>query len=263
MRDCENGIIADTSDEFLHDYRVALRKQRVLLSEFKSISQISKLLKFRETFSLLTMQTTDIRDYDVFLLNKGYYFEALPHYFHFNLEKIFSFVLNERENVFVDLVNLLISEEYASTIIEWRNAIEILDDIDVTNIVVNCVESRFESINDKFYTFPKSNDDFHKLRIQFKKLRYIIELFPTLFHVEDNLLFLVLLRRIQDLLGMMQDWSVQSKLFQIAATELIELVDAKKFVTEINILINENVEKLKQEFKTQFEEVVTFDLALL
>lgn len=261
MRNCENGIIADASPEFLHDYRVALRKQRVLLSEFKSIFQLNKLLKFRETFSLLTMQTTDVRDYDIFLLNKSYYFESLGSQFHFNLEKVFDFIVNERENVFTDFVNLLISEEYTLNMIDWENAVKILDDFDITKMAIESVDVRFESISEKLYNFPQSQGEFHKLRIQFKKLRYIIELFPNVFYAEDNMLFLVLLRRIQDLLGMMQDWSVQAKLFKTASEKVIELVDGKIFIGEINALLEHNMARLRQEFKAQFEEVIAFDLS--
>jgi len=64
-RQNEDGIKADYDTEFLHDYRVSLRKVRSVLSLFKGEN-----IALKQAFSDIMKGTNQLRDLDVYLLDK-------------------------------------------------------------------------------------------------------------------------------------------------------------------------------------------------
>ena len=66
----ENGIKADIDTEFLHDFRVAIRRTRSALTQVKGVFPQSITNKFKSNFSTLGKLTNRLRDLDVYLLRK-------------------------------------------------------------------------------------------------------------------------------------------------------------------------------------------------
>ena len=81
-RQNEDGVIADIDTEFLHDYRVALRRIRSVLSLFKGVFPEDRTAEFKQTFSELMAPTGRMRDLDVYLLEKDKYFSLIPPQLH-------------------------------------------------------------------------------------------------------------------------------------------------------------------------------------
>lgn len=67
IRRNEDGVIADLDCEFLHDFRVAVRRTRSGLGQVKSVLPEKATTTFRAGFSWLGQVTGPTRDLDVFL----------------------------------------------------------------------------------------------------------------------------------------------------------------------------------------------------
>src|SRR6202012_453861 len=61
------GTLADTDIEYLHDYRVAIRRTRSVLREMRGVFVASDLERVRASFKWLQEQTGPTRDLDVYL----------------------------------------------------------------------------------------------------------------------------------------------------------------------------------------------------
>ena len=89
--------MADYDTEFLHDYRVSLRKVRSVLSLFKGIFSPEDIARLKQDFAFLMQETNTLRDLDVYLLNKEQYFEMIPTGSHEGLAILFDYFVGERE----------------------------------------------------------------------------------------------------------------------------------------------------------------------
>ena len=67
MRLNEPGLLADTDTEFLHDYRVSVRRLRSLLSQLKDLFPAKTMDYFRGEFAVIGRLTNHLRDCDVLL----------------------------------------------------------------------------------------------------------------------------------------------------------------------------------------------------
>lgn len=84
----EAGIIADHDSEFLHDYRVALRKIRSVISLFRGTYGEEQTADLKRRFSDLMDPTGQLRDLDVYLLERDAYFALLPETMHDGLRRL-------------------------------------------------------------------------------------------------------------------------------------------------------------------------------
>ena len=66
MRTCR-ATLADADLEFLHDFRVAIRRTRSVLREMRGVFAPDDLERVRASFKWLQDQTSATRDLDVYL----------------------------------------------------------------------------------------------------------------------------------------------------------------------------------------------------
>ncbi|MBV5303574.1 MAG: CHAD domain-containing protein, partial [Chlorobium sp.] len=66
MRLNEEGIKKDIDSEFLHDYRVAIRRTRSVMKQLKGVFDSSETTCFLNFFSELGKRTNELRDQDVY-----------------------------------------------------------------------------------------------------------------------------------------------------------------------------------------------------
>ena len=108
----ESGIIADHDSEFLHDYRIALRKIRSVLSLFKGVYQEDQTADLKARFSEMMVPTGRFRDLDVYLLARQQYYDHLPKTLHGGLDTMFSMFTEERMAEKARLAHRLRSQSY-------------------------------------------------------------------------------------------------------------------------------------------------------
>ena len=70
----EQGIKNNIDTEFLHDYRVAIRRARSILKQLKGVYEQQETAFYLTAFKELGKKTNQLRDSDVYLLHEGTYY---------------------------------------------------------------------------------------------------------------------------------------------------------------------------------------------
>lgn len=222
IRQNEQGIIKDVDTEFLHDFRVAVRRARSLFSQVKSVFPQEVTDRAKWDFATLGKMTNKLRDLDVYLLKRARYMDMLPKDLRPGIESVFRRLEIERKEEQKKLSRYLASASYKKTIIFWddflenRNSEEIIS----SNSAVPVIETAKRSIFKKYRKVVKLgrliNDqtpdlDIHSLRIECKKLRYLLEFFSSLFTGKEITLMINHLKKLQNNLGDFNDLYVQQE----------------------------------------------------
>ena len=228
-RQNELGVINDFDTEFLHDYRVNFRKIRSLLSLFKGIYSEEETSNLKIVFSSIMQTTNRLRDLDVYLLEKQNYFEMVPATSRDGLKSLFGHFERERSLAHQEVNQKLKSKKYSKRIAMLQRLFE--DESNLSTGPKNqepALKYGCELINKKYKQVCKiarkidastPDDTVHDLRIICKKLRYLMEFFTPLFQADRVKELITALKRLQDNLGLFNDYSVQQLFLQQVLVE--------------------------------------------
>lgn len=230
MRANEAGIIADHDTEFLHDYRVALRKIRSVLSLFRDVYDPVQTAELKVRFSALMAPTGRLRDLDVYLLERESFYRLVPESLHAGLDRLFTMIGEEREEARARLARHLQSSAYDKDIraltklFEKRRKLLAGPNAARKSHGFACmlIWKRYRRICKAAALLgPASPDaEVHALRIDCKKLRYLMEFFAPAFPKAEISALLRPLKRLQDGLGLFNDLAVQQESLQQFVNEL-------------------------------------------
>lgn len=217
-----DGVVKDIDVEFLHDFRIAIRRTRSLLSLMKEYIPVQDLLYFQNEFKWLGSITGPVRDLDVCLLEKDNYVTLLPDTLQDGLEYFFQSLKAQR---FVELKTLqkhLRSKRYETLIKDWQRFLSkiiepghnLLGEKKTGKVVRKIVSKKFEKIIVSGGDIDDSSPDenLHVLRIKGKKFRYLLEFFQSILGPDETAQFLKQLKRLQNNLGDFNDLSVQQEM---------------------------------------------------
>jgi len=231
MKANEAGIQADIDSEFLHDYRVAIRRTRSALSQVRDVFPSSTNTRFKEDFAYLGKFTNELRDLDVYLLSEDKYCDMLPDVLRDDISPLFEYLRAQRERVLKGVSDHLNSERYARILSDWEEFLnepvpEIPEAANATMSIIDLAQwrifKRYRRIikDGKFLLEHPQAELMHALRIECKKLRYLIEFFASLFPAKKIRQLIDQLKRLQDNLGDFNDLSVQQEYLLNIAEEL-------------------------------------------
>jgi CHAD domain-containing protein len=96
MKTNEAYIEKDLDTEFLHDYRVAVRRTRSALGQIKNVFPKEPTLRFKKDFSFVGKLSNQLRDLDVYLLKKDAYKALLPSVLRDDIDPLFDYLSNKR-----------------------------------------------------------------------------------------------------------------------------------------------------------------------
>ncbi|MQY43197.1 CHAD domain-containing protein [Epibacterium sp. SM1969] len=223
-RQNEPGVIADFDTEFLHEYRIAMRKIRSVLSLFKGVYEDAVTAELKQRFSGLMASTGPLRDLDVYLLERELYFDMLPDKLHEGLRLMFEAFEADRSAALTSLTNRLQSVEYKRDMAELQCMFDTPDallqgehgDESVADYAKRLIWKRYKKVCKTAREIDDATPDaqVHELRISCKKLRYLIEFFKPEFDAADIKVILKPLKRMQENLGLFNDYSVQQESLQ-------------------------------------------------
>lgn len=215
----EAGIIADHDTVFLHDYRIALRKVRSVLSLFKGVYQEVQTADLKARFSEMMEPTGQLRDLDVYLLGRQQFYDLLPKTLHSGLDTMFRMFTDERKAEKARLARRLRSTGYALAITDLSKLFakrrKLVPgpkaDLGAHDYACALIWKRYRKICKIAAGIgPETDDaDVHVLRIHCKKLRYLMEFFGPLFPKAEFKSLIKPLKLLQDNLGLVNDYSVQ------------------------------------------------------
>jgi len=224
MRANEAGIRDDLDTEFLHDFRVAVRRTRSGLALFKEVLPEDIREHFRNEFSFLGRVTGPVRDLDVYLLlaEQGYR-NRLPEYLQGGLEDFFSRLHQTRKQEFARLIRTMDSPRYKSILSDWEDVLQADDrswsgcsDMPVIDLAIGTIRKWHRRIIEDGKEIKDDSPDeaLHRLRIRCKKLRYGLEFFASLFPAGKMRRIRKQLKHLQDNLGAFNDLAVQQNMLR-------------------------------------------------
>ena len=222
IKDNEQGTIADTDSEFLHDFRVAVRRTRAGLNQLKGVLPDKINIDFATFFSWLGQITGPTRDLDVYLLSFTAYKNSLPISIRDDLNPLRELLLNKQKIAQKELAKKLRSAKYLTKISEWEQFLKIQavikpTEINATLSIKQLADRRilknYKRIvkEGSLITIDSPCESLHDLRKSCKKLRYLMEFFQSLY-LEDKIKhFIKNLKGLQEVLGDFQDYAVQEE----------------------------------------------------
>ncbi|WP_405404354.1 CHAD domain-containing protein [Paracoccus sp. Ld10] len=215
----EAGVIADHDTEFLHHHRVALRKVRSVVSLFKGVYSDDQTQMLKRAASDLMAPTGRLRDLDVYLLARDDYFAMIPTSLHAGLSLMFAMFEKERRLAQRRMAARLNGAQYANAMSDLQALFRTADRPDKGPLADQpfgpyargLIRKRYRKVCRiaRTITDDTPDDRIHELRIACKKLRYLMEFTAPLLPPGDIKPVLRPLKRLQDNLGLFNDYSVQ------------------------------------------------------
>ena len=225
----EDGVRRDLDSEFLHDFRVAVRRTRSALGQIRRVFPAAALGYFKKELSWLGSLTGPTRDLDVYLLKIGDYEASLPPPVRKDLEPLRKFLARQQRREQRRLVAGLDSARYRRLLADWQAFLdgdpegrwprdEAEDDPPnagrpIVEVAGKRIRKVYRRVLDKGRAIDDDSPDesLHRLRIECKKLRYLMEFFRSLYESSDVGRLIKVLKKLQDNLGDFNDYSVQQE----------------------------------------------------
>jgi CHAD domain-containing protein len=221
VRANESGVRRDVDTEFLHDFRVAMRRTRVALATLKQVFPPEVVGAFKRDFKAIGKITGPVRDLDVYLLREEEYAEFLPYDLRPGLDLLFADLRRRRTAAQEELVAYLESDTYRETMEHWESflapeqqrglALSRRATWTAAELSRWAIGRRYRRMLRRGVAIgPDSPDsELHNLRIDGKKLRYLLEFFATILPATARKRLVGQLKRLQDNLGLFNDLVVQ------------------------------------------------------
>ena len=232
----EDGLREDLDPEFLHDFRVAVRRTRSCLGQIGEVFDEEVTRRFADEFAWLGQLTGPSRDLDVHLLNLRAWEADLPALARDALAPLADHLEGRRQAAHARQIAGLDSTRYKRLKREWSRFLEAEAGGAGANAARPVGEVAAERIDRAYARVRKRGrvlsaetaaETIHDLRIACKKLRYLLEFFRSLFEARRVNAFIRALKRLQDDLGEYNDLQIQQRELQDAAQELLSAGGAK------------------------------------
>ncbi len=264
----KQGTIANTDSEFLHDFRVAVRRTRAGLSQIKGILPTNINAYYSDFFCWLGQITGPTRDLDVYLLNFESYKSSLPASIREDLNPLYDFLLVKQQKAQKELVKKLQSARYLSTLAEWE---QYLKEPSYNKLLGQNAKLSIKELADrriwKIFTRVLQEGDaitdsspsgaLHDLRKSCKKLRYLMEFFQSLYPEQQIKHLIKNLKGLQEVLGNFQDYAVQEHNLKLFSEEMMAMNTPANTFLAMGVLIQDldaHRCRARQDFSSRFEE---------
>ncbi|WP_022851801.1 CHAD domain-containing protein [Limisalsivibrio acetivorans] len=231
----EEGTKLGLDIEFLHDFRVSVRRTRSALAMLKGVFPEGITNRFRADFKDVQKVTNQPRDLDVYAHMMQEYRELLPLSMENGLEPLEKMLEQTRKREQKSLAEYLESSEYHKIKEDWRSFLTGGMDAErtekgampVRELAAEGIAKAYGKVIKKGGKLSEDSpaDDYHKIRIDCKKLRYLLEFFGVLYPGKDSSKFISELKKLQDSLGSHQDYEVQQEELYTFVEEVKQKVD--------------------------------------
>jgi CHAD domain-containing protein len=268
MRINEANLEKDLDTEFLHDFRVAIRRTRSALGQIKYVFPTKTTARFKKDFAFVGKLSNELRDLDVYLLNEDKYKAILPPILRDDIDPLFDYLRKKRSNGFQKVIRGLKTKKYAKIMQDWETFLEKprQDSISASNAELSVIDLARKRIYKKYCNVAKvgrqilentQDEMLHVLRIHCKKLRYLMEFFSSLFPRKKMNTLIAQLKKLQDNLGDFNDLCVQREYLLSIIEELPATQQHnKKTLAAIGSLVGA-LDKEKQTVKDAFARTFT------
>jgi CHAD domain-containing protein len=245
-----DGTIHDTDSEFLHDYRVAVRRTRSVQRELRDVFPAEALARMRSEFKWLQRATGDARDLDVYVLGFDGLRELVGEATRHDLEPLLGVLRGRRLSARREMVRELRSERAARLRAAWQALLEELVELpgdarpDAARPIGSVSSERIRKVYRRMVRMGEAINagsppqDYHELRKKGKELRYLLELFGAPLHDADVVKPMIkTLKALQDVLGRHQDREVQMSMLRSLRAEVSALPGGAEALMAMGVLI--------------------------
>ncbi len=245
MRQNEDGLLKDVDIEFLHDYRVAGRRMRSALSMIKGVLKGATNRALKDSLKKIGNYTGPLRDLDVYLLKYDDYGRLLPaEWDRDELDHFFRGLRAARTRALTRLRRFLVSAEYLDILRLWEKTFAGFskylkkEQQPVRPMASRLIHAQFNRLvtDGGQLQASSADEDFHELRIDAKKLRYLLEFFQSLYPGDRIDAAIKQLKALQDNLGAFNDLSVQIEFLEKKINEKKKRPDVKTLAAIIGAL---------------------------
>jgi CHAD domain-containing protein len=223
-----DGIVADIDSEYLHDFRVAVRRTRSVLKMLGDVLPAGLAERLAPEFRWLGDITTPTRDLDVYLLELDELAATVTH--PDDLTAFGAYVRERRSVAQALLAKGLRSTRYTDLVTTWRAALaEVIAhpshaEMTASALAVERLHRVFRKCQKRAAKITADSDSelVHDLRKACKEMRYLMEVFKPLCDKKAYRAVIADFKELQDLLGEFQDGEVQSAALRQFAQEMVD-----------------------------------------
>ena len=218
----EQGLLSSKDPEFVHQARVALRRLRSAIKLFAPVLPPDFVATYGQTWQTLGSALGEARNWDVFLE------ETLPPIAaafpnNKDIKRLCKAAQRKTESARKSIICLLAIDEYPRLLLEFTAAVYTvdqalpipLDEFARQQITRHTRKAR----NMASHHAELTPAERHKMRITFKRLRYMLEFFTALATPKKYHSYLVSLTQLQEKLGRINDLIVASTLIETVLNE--------------------------------------------
>ena len=220
----QDGVREQLDTEFLHDYRVAIRRARSILRQSGGVLPPNASGALSAGLEWLGGLTGPARDLDVHLGDLGSTAA--------DLAPLHAYLIDRRETAQRELTVAMDSARYRSLLHTWRaleraqtdQAAAPLGDRPVGEVADAFIARAYRRVIRRGRAIDVSTpaEALHDLRKRAKELRYLLECFQTLYAEDEITSVIRELKALQDNLGEFQDCQVQAETLRSMAADLYE-----------------------------------------
>lgn len=222
MQRNEDGMANNIDPEFLHDFRVAVRRTRSALSQLdKDVLPEDVIAKAKSEFRWIGQQTNQMRDMDVYLMDYPKLQETLPEQYRAHLQPFHDYLVAQSRSEIRKVAKVFRGKRYREIRDGWRAYLtDGCQKGENTRHAGTCIKDladlRIWKVYRSVMKEGKAIDDaspaeaLHDLRITCKKLRYLLEFFQSLYPPKEIERLTKSLKAFQNVLGEFQDTELQA-----------------------------------------------------
>ncbi|KAA3605455.1 MAG: CHAD domain-containing protein [Planctomycetota bacterium] len=272
MESCLDGCLAGWDTEFLHDFRVAIRRTRSIQGQMRLLFQGPTYDRFRQSFRWLGGLTGPTRDLDVLHLKLAGYQAGLPVAVQQSLGDLDRYLERHEAQVRRKMVRSLRTQRAQRLLLDWRTWLlagtesqqTVAAEVPVSQIAAARIWKIYRRVlkKGKALTPQSPAEGLHEVRLDCKKLRYLMEMYRGAFPGSIRRCIRVL-KGLQDNLGDFNDYEVHQVLFR---AEALQAVEKKAASEQILLAVGRLLEVLDQRqqgereaFAGRFREFATDD----
>ncbi|MGI8721026.1 MAG: CHAD domain-containing protein [Geodermatophilaceae bacterium] len=213
-----DGVVRDIDSEFLHDFRVAIRRSRSTLKLAGDVLDSGPAEQLSHDLKWVGDLTSPTRDLDVYILGLPDMAAGLQSAEPADLDPFRRYLLAQRRTEFHRLLRALRSARFRNALEHWR-ALGVLAEPSEVGHLVSAGHLAAQRLRQAHRRVTKRGrvigsdsapEALHDLRKRCKELRYLLEIFRPLHDPSTHRAALRDLKGLQEVLGEFQDAEVQS-----------------------------------------------------
>ncbi len=218
IQDHLEGCIEGKDPIHLHDLRVANRRIRAGINDFKDLFSEESLTRFQQDFRWIHQITGEVRDLDVSLAHLLEYQKLISRDWRSYLVPMQNLLEEKREKAQQVLIDHLSSKKIEDILADWSRLLEgglltgnALSLEPARELGSRMIVKRYQEVRNKGLKLSKKTpaETFHAYRLTIKSLRYMMEFLRPVLDNDEIARLRTDLKNVQDVFGAFQDADIQ------------------------------------------------------